>query len=66
MVKLHLLTFLHQIEALQKAVDGKTSPVRVDPQVIRSLLIDHHTMFQALHEVSNVKLVEPRKRESIN
>ena len=66
MVKVHLLTFLHQIEALHQAVDGKTGPVRVDSQVIRSLLIDHANMAKALHQLTGVRIVEPRRREPIN
>ncbi len=66
MVKVHLLTFLHQIEALHRSVDGKTGSVRVDSQVIRALLIDHASMLTALRQLSNVRMVEPRKREPIN
>lgn len=66
MVKVQLLTFLHQIEALHKAVDGKSGQVRVDAQVIRALLLDHSTMLNHLNALSNVKMVEPRKREPIN
>lgn len=64
--KIELLTFLHQLEQLHKLVDGKTGRISVDVNLLRSLLIDHQTMFSALKD-TQTKVVEPKRiREQLN
>jgi hypothetical protein len=67
MHKIQLLTYLHQIDELSKLVDTKAARVSIDTQLLRSLLIDHSKMFDALSEAN--KVIEPqlqKRREKLN
>jgi indole-3-glycerol phosphate synthase len=66
-VKVSVLTPLHKLEELHKLADTKASRVGISTQDLRSLLIDHSTMFQALNESTSTKVVEPplKSRERI-
>jgi hypothetical protein len=65
MNKLNLLTFIHQLDELHKLVDGKTGRVTVDVQLLRSLLLDHSAMYNALKQ-TQIKVSEPKVREKLN
>jgi hypothetical protein len=55
---INLLTPLATLEALHDSLEGKRSTLRVEPQALLHLLIDHSVMVAALKH-SGCSVVEP-------
>jgi len=52
---------LDQLNKLHRLVDGKNTPVKVDPALIRQLLIDHSIMAQTLED-AGCRLITARPK----
>jgi len=56
---------LKTLDELHQLVDSTAKVVKINPEVLQRLLIDHSSMFRAIRESSSIQIKEPKNREKI-
>lgn len=64
-VNIVLQTSLNVLDELHKLADSTTKTVKINPEALQRLLIDHSCMFRAISENSSFHIKEPKNREKI-
>jgi hypothetical protein len=64
-VLIELKTSLQNLEKLHQLAEQQAKTVKIDPNILRLLLLDHSNMYAVIKGNSNFKVKEPRHREKI-
>lgn len=64
-INIALQTSLNVLEELHKLADNTAKTVKINPEVLQRLLIDHSVMYKAIRENSSIQIKEPKNREKI-
>lgn len=64
-ITVQLLTTLNSLQELHKLAEAQAKTVKINPEVLKLLLIDHSVMFRAISDTSYFKVKEPRNREKL-
>jgi len=64
-VNIILTTSLKTFDELHKLAELSAKTVKINPEVLQRLLIDHSVMYRAIRENSSIQIKEPKNREKI-